>query len=207
MPRHDDVPHRGELVHRSGRLLEIDGVVEPATVAEEVAPQLFDGMTPGSPATRATTRPALGKGRADSRVTRWDVVTIGNLSRNRYWGEPDARGVRAVICTCSLVRGSDFRLLVDPSIADAEQMARELDRRTGLNPRDVTAAFVTHEHGDHYAGLAHSPTRLVPPTPPPRQATLSPHGPGKRSASASGNGPLPLRRAAAERACKFASAA
>jgi glyoxylase-like metal-dependent hydrolase (beta-lactamase superfamily II) len=88
-------------------------------------------------------------------VKRWDVVTIGNLSRNRYWGEPDAKGLRPAICTCTLVTGDGFRLLVDPSLADAAQMARELDRRTGRTPRDVTAAFVTHEHGDHWAGLAH----------------------------------------------------
>lgn len=25
-----------------------------------------------------------------AKVTRWDVITIGNLSRNRYWGESDA---------------------------------------------------------------------------------------------------------------------
>jgi glyoxylase-like metal-dependent hydrolase (beta-lactamase superfamily II) len=48
-------------------------------------------------------------------------------------------------------------LLVDPSRADAAAMARELDRRTGLKPHEVSAVFVTHEHGDHFAGLAHFP--------------------------------------------------
>jgi glyoxylase-like metal-dependent hydrolase (beta-lactamase superfamily II) len=97
------------------------------------------------------------KGRKESAVTRWDVITIGNLSRNRYWGESDANGVRAAICTCTLITGAGFRLLVDPSLADAGEMAKELDRRTGVKPRDVTAVFVTHEHGDHVAGLAHFP--------------------------------------------------
>jgi len=95
------------------------------------------------------------KGKTDTNVKRWDVITIGNLSRNRYWGEGDGKGVRPVICTCTLVRGETFRLLVDPSLADAGQMARELDRRTGLKIADVTDVFVTHEHGDHFAGLAH----------------------------------------------------
>jgi N-acyl homoserine lactone hydrolase len=36
-------------------------------------------------------------------------------------------------------------------------MTRELDRRTGVKPREVSAVFVTHEHGDHFAGLAHFP--------------------------------------------------
>ena len=36
-------------------------------------------------------------------------------------------------------------------------MTRELDRRAGLKPRDINAVFVTHEHGDHFAGVAHFP--------------------------------------------------
>ena len=105
----------------------------------------------------AATRPEPRKNQPKSRVSRWDIITIGNLSRNRYWGESDAKGVRAAICTCTVVAGDDFRLLVDPSLADVDQMARELDRRTGLKPQDITAVFVTHEHGDHHAGLAHFP--------------------------------------------------
>ncbi len=104
------------------------------------------------------TRSHVWKGRKESKVKRWDVITIGNLSRNRYWGESDARGVRAAICTCTLVTGPGFRLLVDPSIADAAEMARELDRRAGIKPQDITAIFVTHEHGDHIAGLAAFPS-------------------------------------------------
>jgi len=95
------------------------------------------------------------KGAAHSKIKRWDVITLGNLSRNRYWGESDARGVRSAICTCTVIAGENFHLLVDPSLADREQMARELDRRTGLKPKDISAVFVTHEHGDHWAGLPH----------------------------------------------------
>jgi glyoxylase-like metal-dependent hydrolase (beta-lactamase superfamily II) len=102
-------------------------------------------------------QPHPWKGRKGSKIRRWDVVTIGNLSRNRYWSEGDAKGVRAAICTCTLVTGDSFRLLVDPSLADAADMAGELDRRTGLKPRDIDAVFVTHEHGDHFAGLGHFP--------------------------------------------------
>ena len=88
-------------------------------------------------------------------VERWDVITIGNLSRNRYWGESDEKGLRGAICTCTLVRGEGYCLLADPSLEDAEQMAVELDRRTGVKVRDVNAVFVTHEHGDHHYGLRH----------------------------------------------------
>ncbi len=103
---------------------------------------------PASPATAYS-----WKGRGNSKVKRWDVITIGNLSRNRYWGESDAKGVRSAICTCTMVQGEGFCLLVDPSLSSVEQMAKELDRRTGLKPGDVTAVFVTHEHADHWAGL------------------------------------------------------
>jgi len=100
-------------------------------------------------------QPHRWKGRRESSIKRWDVITIGNLSRNRYWGESDARAVRSAICTCTLITGERFRLLVDPSLADEAEMAREVDRRTGIRLEDVTDVFITHEHGDHYAGMAH----------------------------------------------------
>ena len=92
---------------------------------------------------------------APSKVNRWTVITIGNLSRNRYWGEPDDKALRGAICTCTLISGDGFHLLVDPSLAKADEMAKELDRRTGLKLDDVSAVFVTHEHGDHFAGIGH----------------------------------------------------
>lgn len=85
---------------------------------------------------------------------RWDVITIGNLSRNRYWGEGDEVARRAPLCTTTLVRGNGFVLIVDPSIADLKGMAAELDRRAGITPQAIDAVFITHEHGDHHAGLA-----------------------------------------------------
>jgi glyoxylase-like metal-dependent hydrolase (beta-lactamase superfamily II) len=92
-----------------------------------------------------------------SQVSRWAVITIGNLSRNRYWGESDAKPLRDAICTCTLVGGDGFQLLVDPSLAGAAEMAKELDRRTGVKTGQITAVFVTHEHGDHFAGIEHFP--------------------------------------------------
>lgn len=88
-------------------------------------------------------------------VRRWAIVTIGNISRNRYWGEPDDRPVRSVLCTSTLIAGDGFRLLVDPSLASGSEMAKELDRRTGLAPDEIAAVFVTHEHEDHFAGIEH----------------------------------------------------
>ena len=91
-------------------------------------------------------------------IRRWDLITIGNLSRNRYWGESDDQSYREAICTSTLVEMTDdFRLLVDPPYGEYAQMAAELDRRTGLKPEVIDAVFVTHQHEDHHAGLRHFP--------------------------------------------------
>lgn len=84
-------------------------------------------------------------------------ITKPYLSRNRYWGEREDTAYRAAICTSTLITGDGFRLLVDPPYDDAEGMVTELFRRTGLKPDAVTAAFLTHQHGDHLAGLKHFP--------------------------------------------------
>jgi glyoxylase-like metal-dependent hydrolase (beta-lactamase superfamily II) len=88
---------------------------------------------------------------------RWDVITIGNLSRNCYWGEGDDVPVRPVLCTSTLIRGKGFRLLADPPIADQGRMGEELDRRTGLGVAEIDAVFISHGHGDHHAGLRNFP--------------------------------------------------
>ena len=91
-------------------------------------------------------------------IERWDLITIGNISRNRYWGESDERAYRSAICTCTLVTlQGGTRLLVDPSLLDAEAMRVEIDRRSGLKLEDISAVFITHEHGDHHFGLKHFP--------------------------------------------------
>jgi len=90
-------------------------------------------------------------------VHRWDIITIGNLSRNRYWGESDDRAYRPAICTCTLISGDGFRVLVDPSLQEAARMEAELSRRTGLRLSDIDGVFITHEHGDHHFGLRHFP--------------------------------------------------
>src|SRR2546421_8148319 len=93
------------------------------------------------------------KGKTNSAVTHWDIITIGNLSRNRYWGESEEKSLHAVICTTTIITGKDFHVIVDPSLVDGKAMAAELKRRTGLTPDHIEIAFVTHEHGDHHIGL------------------------------------------------------
>ncbi len=86
-------------------------------------------------------------------IKRWDIVYIGHPSRNPYWGEPAGTRARTPVCTCTLITGDGFRLLVDPPIADPDRMAAELHRRSGLTPEEIDLVFVTHAHGDHTAGL------------------------------------------------------
>ena len=88
-------------------------------------------------------------------ITRWDLIAMGNLSRNRYWGEDESTPVRPTLCTTTLIIGDGFRLLADPGYEDAERMAAELSRRSGLKVSDVSGVFVTHDHGDHHHGLKH----------------------------------------------------
>ena len=78
---------------------------------------------------------------AASKVDRWSIITIGNLSRNQYWGEPNDKAFRDVLCTTTLIAADGFRLLVDPSVANPDGMAKELNRRTGLKLDDITAIF------------------------------------------------------------------
>lgn len=95
------------------------------------------------------------KGNPGSGVIRWDVITIGNLSRNRYWGESDEKPLRSAICTCTVISGKNFHILVDPSLKDKDSMAAELDRRTGLTIGEIDTVFITHRHDDHLFGIRH----------------------------------------------------
>jgi len=97
------------------------------------------------------------KGKQTSEITHWDIITIGNLSRNRYWGESDERPIHPAICTCTVISGKDFHLIVDPSLTDEVAMKTELMRRTGLTPDNIDTVFITHQHADHVFGLKHFP--------------------------------------------------
>ena len=90
-------------------------------------------------------------------IDRWAIITIGNLSRNRYWGESDDRAYRPAMCTCTLITIDGRHVLVDPSLKDAQQMGVQLERRTGVKPDEIDTVFLSHGHGDHHFGLAHFP--------------------------------------------------
>ena len=87
---------------------------------------------------------------------RWHILSIGHLSRNKFWGESDEQAYRAPLCTSTLLQHEGRTIVVDPSYKAAE-MVRVLDQRTGLKPEAVDTVFLTHFHGDHRVGLTAFP--------------------------------------------------
>ena len=77
------------------------------------------------------------------------IVTIGHLSRNRYWGEDESVAYRKARCTCSLISGNGQHILVDPSLPEKE-MDEALLWAAGLHRQDITAVYTTHYHLDHH---------------------------------------------------------
>lgn len=82
--------------------------------------------------------------------TTFDVVSIGTLSRNPFWGETQA--VRAPHATTTLIRDGSTTILVDPSLP-GEVLEPRLSERTGLKPVQVQAVFLTTWRPVHRRGL------------------------------------------------------
>lgn len=90
-------------------------------------------------------------------MNRFTILTLGCFSRNRYWGEEDAKSYRRALCTSTLIETPQgARILVDPAVSGAA-LAQVLDERCGLRPEAVDYVYVTHRHGDHYAGMTNLP--------------------------------------------------
>jgi glyoxylase-like metal-dependent hydrolase (beta-lactamase superfamily II) len=81
---------------------------------------------------------------------RFDIISIGTLSRNRIWGE--TQPVRTAHATTTLIRSQKRVILVDPGLPGAALVAR-LYERTGLRPENVDAIFLTNYRPSHRAGL------------------------------------------------------
>ena len=90
-------------------------------------------------------------------MNRFTILTLGCFSRNRYWGEEDAKSYRRALCTSTLIETPQgARILVDPAVSGAA-LAQVLDERCGLRPEAIDYVYVTHRHGDHYVGMADMP--------------------------------------------------
>src|SRR5690242_16960505 len=82
---------------------------------------------------------------------RFDIISIGTLSRNRLWGESEA--VRTPHATTSLIRVGKRNILVDPGLPPQALGAR-LFERTGLRPEQIDTVFLTNFRPAHRAALA-----------------------------------------------------
>lgn len=82
---------------------------------------------------------------------RFDIISIGTLSRNILWNEPAA--VRTPHATTTLVRMGKRNILIDPGLPAAVIGAR-LFERTGLRPEQIDTVFLTNFRPAHRAGLA-----------------------------------------------------
>jgi glyoxylase-like metal-dependent hydrolase (beta-lactamase superfamily II) len=88
----------------------------------------------------------------------WRILSIGNLSMNKFWGETERR--REPHSTTVLIEAGEMRIIVDPSWS-AEQMLEILDRRRGILASDIDIVFLTHLHGDHRVGLEAFPEAKI----------------------------------------------
>ncbi|MGI5899149.1 MAG: MBL fold metallo-hydrolase [Christensenellales bacterium] len=101
----------------------------------------------------------------ETEVLSYDIIVIGHQRANVYFGDDPRNPPRGkpVTCTSTLIRGLDenrkpYALMVDPTTrADQNAFYFDLERRTGLKPKDITHCFCTHEHFDHIEGFAYFP--------------------------------------------------
>lgn len=82
---------------------------------------------------------------------RFDIISIGTLSRNRLWNE--AHAVRTPHATTTLIRTGRRHILVDPGLP-APALAARLYERTGLKPEQIDTVFLTNYRPAHRAGLS-----------------------------------------------------
>lgn len=81
----------------------------------------------------------------------YSVVSIGTLSRNRFWNETQAR--RPAHATTTLIRDGNTTVLVDPGLP-AELLQQRLDERVGLRPDQIDVVFLTTFRPVHRRSLA-----------------------------------------------------
>lgn len=85
-------------------------------------------------------------------LVEWRVLTLGCLSRNKFWGEDPGRAYRQARCTSVLLKAAGKTILCDPSLP-GEAMARTLDERCGISIERVGCVYLSHFHGDHRVDL------------------------------------------------------
>lgn len=86
----------------------------------------------------------------------WKTLTLGHLSRNKFWGESDAAQYHSVVATTTLVQVEGINILVDPTLP-VEQTEKLLNLHAGIGRKDIDIVFATHYHGDHRVDAAKYP--------------------------------------------------
>jgi glyoxylase-like metal-dependent hydrolase (beta-lactamase superfamily II) len=89
---------------------------------------------------------------------RFDIISIGTLSRNRLWNESEPS--RTAHATTTLVRSGKRSILVDPGLPP-QILAARLHERTALRPEAIDAVFLTNFRPSHRAGLAAFPRAAI----------------------------------------------
>lgn len=79
---------------------------------------------------------------------KWKNITLGHLSRNKFWGESDAAQYHSVVATTTLVQADGLNILVDPTLP-VEQTEKLLRLHAGLGREDIDIVYATHYHADH----------------------------------------------------------
>ena len=82
---------------------------------------------------------------------RFDIISIGTLSRNRLWNESEP--VRTPHATTTLVRTAGRNILIDPGLP-AQIINARLFERTGLRSEQIDTVFLTNFRPAHRGGLA-----------------------------------------------------
>lgn len=90
---------------------------------------------------------------------KWKLLTIGHLSRNKYWGESDHSQYHPVLATTVLIQDGDMNIIVDPS-EKIDDMAEKLKKFAGLTPEDIDIVYSTHFHQDHRVDIEFYPNAV-----------------------------------------------
>jgi len=98
-------------------------------------------------------------------IDSWDMIVMGHLRVNTYFGESYDNPPRGQPSTCTsvMVRGCDvsgkpYVLIIDPTLRlSVKDYDFDINRRTGLRLEDVTHCFITHHHLDHFEALPYFP--------------------------------------------------
>jgi glyoxylase-like metal-dependent hydrolase (beta-lactamase superfamily II) len=80
----------------------------------------------------------------------YTVVSIGALSRNRFWNEMEPK--RVAHSTTTIVRDENTTILVDPGLPE-QLLAQRLEERTGLVPEQIDIVFLTNFRPAHRRAL------------------------------------------------------